>query len=226
VNTDFLPQPGQPVDRPDGVERFPVTACGSADPCPVCHDCATDCADCVLCAQEACPRCRVPDLTPRTATMLVVAGLTLAGDLRATMLASARPVFRHQLARAFETMTQQLERGERPEPRSLIEQLCLHLMIRYATDLACDIGETLCANLPYSVYDYYFYRLYDTLLPDDRHEPYVEETVRTRGGERVFDFDHLAEVVHRSRSTATLFWSTMDTQRIDDSVKTGLDCGS
>ena len=213
MNTDLLPQPDQPRHHPAGVERFPVTACGSPVPCPVCRECAEDCADCPVCEQDACPNCRVPDLTPRTATMLVVAGLTLAHDLRGHMLAGARPVFRHHLARAFERLTETLERGERPRPRSLIEQLCLHLMIRYATDLACDIGETLCANLPYSDYDYYFYRLYDTLLPDDRHEPYVEETVRTRGCERVFDFDHLAEVVNRGESAAApLFESIVDTQ--------------
>ncbi|HVV08163.1 hypothetical protein [Amycolatopsis sp.] len=218
MNLDLRPQPGPPLELPAGVERFPVTACGSSGPCPVCHDCASDCAACVLCEQDACPRCRVPDLTPRTATMLVVAGLTLASDLRTSMLASPRPVFRHHLARAFDGLTEALERGDRPRPGSLTEQLCLHLMIRYATDLACDVGETLCANLPYSDYDYYFYRLYDTLLADDRHEPYVEETVRIRGGERVFDFDHLAEVVDRSGSSGLLFApfeeSTVDIQSV------------
>lgn len=191
-----------------GVHRFPVTACGSGEPCTVCRDCATDCADCVLCEQEACPRCRIPDLTPRTAKMLVVAGLTLTGDLRSMMLAGPRPVFLHHLARTFETLTAQLERGERPRPGTLAGQLCLHLMIRYATELSCGIGETLCTNLPYSDYDYYFDRLYDTLLPDDLHQPYVEETLRMHGAELIFDFGRLAETVSRSETPGALFAAT------------------
>lgn len=186
----------EPADG--GVARFPVRACPDASPCPVCGDCADDCANCVLCEHEACPHCAVPDLTPRTATMLLVAGMALAREVRTIMLSSARPVFMHHLAGAFDAMASALERGNRPEPRSLAEQLCLHLMIRYATDLSCAIGETLCANLPYSDYDYYFDRLYDTLLRDDDHQVFVEQTVQVSDDRRMFDFEGLAEMVSRT----------------------------
>ncbi|WP_236791943.1 hypothetical protein [Amycolatopsis sp. GM8] len=194
-----------PESVPDsGLTRFPTVACSA--PCPVCGDCRDDCAECVACAYDACPHCAVPDVTPRTAAMLLAAGVTLSGDLETLLFSSGRPVFVHHLLRAFGMMTSALEHGWRPVPRSLAEQLCLHLMIRYATDLSCEVGEILCANLPRSDYDYYFDRLYDTLLPDDRHETFAERVVRVCDGQRVFDFDGLTHSVS-SAGSDTLFRS-------------------
>lgn len=176
-----------------GVLRFPTDAC--AHSCPTCRDCGNDCLDCDLCEREACPHCAVPDLTPRTAVMLVLAGETLGTQVRQTMLGSGRPVLLHHLAGAFGTMTRALERGERPVPSCMAEQLCLHFMISYATDLACDVGEVFCTRLPLSDYDYYFHRLYDTLLPDDDHFNLVMNTERRARADRIVDFEALADVI-------------------------------
>ncbi|MGV0792163.1 hypothetical protein [Mycolicibacterium sp. XJ1819] len=154
----------------DGILSFPTTACVSTDGCcPNCRDCYDDCVTCALCKDRGCPHCEVPDLTPRTANMLVIAGVTLGAHAGEQMLRSRQPVFMDQIVRAFEALTDAFRHGRRPVPGCLLEQLCLHLMIAYGTELACGVGDAFNVGLPVSDYDYDFDRLYDTLLADEQH---------------------------------------------------------
>lgn len=179
-----------------GLRSFPTVACGrGAAPCRVCHECGNDCIDCAVCAAEECQLCLVPDLTPRTANTLATAGLSLAANVRELMPGSARPVFMHHLLRAFEELTDQLTNGIRPWPSTLAEQMCLYLMISHGTELACSVGEVFNVGLPYSDYDYYFDRLYDTLLLDDEHMFVIDTVKPVSRPDLVFDFEGLAATV-------------------------------
>lgn len=179
----------------DGLLKFPTFACAAGSACPNCSDCVNDCLDCEMCAADACEYCEIPDLTPRTANMLVIAGFALARHARAASVTSLRPVLLHHVARAFEETAATLERGARPWPRSMAEQLCLHLMISHARQLACGVGEAFAGGLPYSDYDYFFDRLYDTLLPDDKHAALVEAIERTSCDPGLVSVDALCDVL-------------------------------
>ncbi|MGV0792730.1 hypothetical protein [Mycolicibacterium sp. XJ1819] len=186
----------QSADR-DGVLSFPTAACAppgalTDQPCPSCCDCANDCVDCAFCAEHGCTHCEVPDLTPRTANMLIIAGVTLEAHTRVQTPNCAQPVFLHVLASAFERFTAGLRAGRRPVPTCLAEQLCLHLMIAYACELSCAVGEAFNVGLPYSDYDYYFDRLYDTLLADDEHRIFLAAVRWDRHANPIVDFAQLA----------------------------------
>ncbi|WP_216892612.1 hypothetical protein [Nocardia alni] len=140
------------------------------------------------------PRCEGPDLTPRTALLLTVAGRRLADEVRALGTSSMRPAPLSRLAYALDGLAQTLECGLRPMPGTLGEQLCLHVMIAYATDLAFEVGDDPAGDLPYSEYDYDYERLYDTLLPDHRYEGLIWEVQQSPRGGGCFDFATLCEV--------------------------------
>ena len=129
-----------------------------------------------------------PDLTPRTALLLAVAGRRLAGDARA-----ASPMYR--FAAVLDGLAESLERGLRPVPVSLADQLCLHVMIACATDLAFEVGDGLGGDLPYSDFDYDFELLYETLLPSDEHEDVILTVQESPRGAGCFDFATLCEVL-------------------------------
>lgn len=183
-----------------GIGTFPTTACtASLEMCPWCVDCADDCADCLRCRVHECDRCALPDLTPRTAGMLALAGHTYRLGTADDLLHSRRPVFRHLVTRTFDELTRALERGECPRPQHLMAQLCLHLMISAAAQLSCDASERPVEHLPYSPYDYVFETLYDTLLADDAHLGALAEARRRCGPAPLFDFDALADALPPSR---------------------------
>jgi hypothetical protein len=52
-----------------------------------------------------------------------------------------------------------------------------------------------CTRLPLSDYDYYFHRLYDTLLADDDHFDLVINTEQRGRPDRIVDFETLADVI-------------------------------
>lgn len=186
-----------------GILRFPTTACaGRPTPCPQCLNCADDCSSCTLCRYGECERCAIPDLTPRTAMMLVVAGTILAEQTRAEASHGCSPVFHHHVVRAFERLVETLNRGARPRPGNVAEQLCTHLMITQARELACVAGEVYVTGLPVSGYDYDFPRLYDTLLPDDEHDHLVEMGEAFATGESAFSFTALADLMTRESMNA------------------------
>lgn len=193
----------QHVGDPDGVLAFPTSACAAptsltSEPCPNCCDCADDCVNCGFCAEYGCPHCEPPDLTPRTANMLVIAGATLGAHTGAQMLTSGAPVFLHFLASSFECLTDALKAGRRPIPTCLAEQLCLHLMIAYASELSCAVGEAFNVGLPYSDYDYYFDRLYDTLLADEQHRIFLAATRFNSQANPIVDFTPLASTASKA----------------------------
>jgi hypothetical protein len=106
--------------------------------------------------------------------MLLVACQDLAEHVRTITLHAPRPVFLYHITRAFDALAVMLYRGERPEPDTLAQQLCLHVAIDHARELACTYGEKYVERLPMSTYDYNFHNLYNTLIPDDDHEHLVE----------------------------------------------------
>lgn len=189
----YLTPPWGTALSQSGLRSFPTVACGLGPaPCPDCRDCGNDCVNCPACERDECPLCAVPDLTPRTANTLVISGMTLAAHTRKAMQDSSRAVFLYHLVRAFEHISEQLMSGKRPWPDTLAEQLCMHLTISYGTDLACNVGEAFDVALPYSDYDYYFDRLYDTLLADDEHMSILDAMEPLARPDRIFDFDALA----------------------------------
>lgn len=185
------------------IASFPTTACASsAVGCPDCVDCADDCADCRPCRDHECNHCSIPDLTPRTAGMLAVAGGMFGALTADGILHSKRPGYRSLITRTFDELTRALQQGERPRPQHLMAQLCLHLMISAAAALSCDLGESLVEHLPFSPYDYDFESLYDTLLRDDQHLVLLAEVRRSSGRTATFDFDTLADLLPSSRLNA------------------------
>lgn len=62
------------TDPIDGILLFPTTACTPGQ----CPDCTDECRDCETCADYHCENCLPPDLTPRTAYALTMAGSLLA----------------------------------------------------------------------------------------------------------------------------------------------------
>lgn len=142
--------------------------------------------------------------------MLVIAGTTLAEQVRAEASHGCSPVFFHHVVRAFERLVETLNRGARPQPSNVAEQLCTHLMITQARELACVAGEVYVAGLPISGYDYNFPRLYDTLLPDDEHDHLVEMGEALAAGEAAFSFIALADLM--SREAMNAFFATFGTE--------------
>lgn len=136
-----------------------------------------------------------PDLTPRTARMLALAGRRLAREVRSAASTTRLPVSMYYLARALDSLTTSLEEGRRPQPRTLASQLCLHVMIACANDMAYEVGDALAGGLPYSEYDYDFESLYYTLLPDDAHEAVIWEVQQSSRGNGAFDFGALCDVL-------------------------------
>ncbi|GGL13598.1 hypothetical protein [Nocardia jinanensis] len=188
-----------------GLSRFPTTAClGTPYSCPQCQGCATDCANCEICLDGECERCAPPDLTPRTAGMLLISCQYLAAEVRASILRGTRPVFLYHLARTFDTLADSLSHGERPAPHTPAEQLCLHTAIDYARELACTYGEQHVEHLAISTYDYNFPRLFDTLLPDDEHEPLVELAQTGADGALPWNFAALGDLL-TGNAMSTLF---------------------
>jgi hypothetical protein len=141
------------------------------------------------------PECEGPDLTPRTALLLAIAGRRLAEDVRAAIATSRVPVPMYYLARALDNLAESLDYGRRPAPRTQADALCLHVMIACATDLAFEVGDALGGDLPRSEFDYDYERLYDTLLPGDEHENVIWAVQQSPRGGGCFDFATLCEVV-------------------------------
>jgi hypothetical protein len=142
-----------------------------------------------------CPESDGPDLTPRTAGLLAVAGRRLADEVRAAIATSRAPVPMYYLTRSLDDLAQSLEQGRRPVPGTLADQLCLHVMIACATDLAFEVGERLSGDLPLSDFDYDFERLYDTLLLGDEHENVIIQVQESPRGDGCFDFAALCDVL-------------------------------
>ncbi len=129
--------------------------------------------------------------------MLVIAGTILVEQVRGESSHGCTPVFHHHVTRTFEQLVEALDRGHRPQSRNLADQLCIHLMITQARELACEAGEVYVEGLPISDYDYGFHELYDTLLPDDEHDYLVElGTALAAPGTR-FSFTALADLMTR-----------------------------
>jgi hypothetical protein len=101
----------------------------------------------------------------------------------------------YRLAASLDDLARSLESGRRPIPDTLADQLCLHVMIACATDLAFEVGERLCEDLPLSDFDYDFERLYDTLLLGDEHEDVILRVQESPRGAGCFDFAALCDVL-------------------------------
>jgi hypothetical protein len=142
--------------------------------------------------------------------MLVLAGTSLAEQVSAEASHGCSPIFYHHVIRTFERLVETLNRGGRPRPSNVAEQLCTHLMITQARELACATGEVPVAGLPISDYDYDFPRLYDTLLPDDDHDHLVEMGEALATGETTFSFTALADLM--SREAMNAFFATFGTE--------------
>jgi hypothetical protein len=177
------------TDPIDGILLFPTTRC-TADQCTVCTDCTNDCHNCPLCEDHQCDDCVAPDLTPRTAYALTVAGSVLADqcydaideDTPSTPTERREPLplppalhaqnddFIRQMARCFDDLTNDLDNGEWPQPHNLAEQLALHLMIDDAAEAqdTDDLG-TPEQLLPQSRFDNDFDSLYHVLFDDTDH---------------------------------------------------------
>lgn len=179
------------TDPIDGILLFPTTACGPGQ-CQYCTDCADDCRDCENCAEYPCENCLPPDLTPRTAYALTVAGSILADTCfdavdedtrmppaeRIQLLPLPKALraqddeFIRRMARCFDDLTQDLEDGLAPQPRDLAEQLALQLMLDDTELLHEDQDDFLAEatqELPVSRHDYDFATLYSVLFDDDDH---------------------------------------------------------
>jgi hypothetical protein len=193
----------------DGLLLFPTTACTPGQ-CPNCTDCANDCRDCTTCTDRPCENCVPPDLTPRTAYALTVAGAVLADRCydavtgRSTRMTPAErreflPLpkalhgqddeFIRRMARCFDDLTADLDNGEPPQLHNLAEQLALHLMIDDADARHTDDLDTPDELLPTSDYDYDFAPLYDVLFEDDDHVGLLEQQRTEPRGQLDYLFD-------------------------------------
>jgi hypothetical protein len=185
----------------DGILLFPTTACAPGR-CGVCTDCADDCRSCSICNNEdghPCEDCMPPDLTPRTALALAMAGDVLAdqcfdvlpdpqdpqsgGDRDwlplPNLLHKQTDDFMRRMARCFDDLVADLRNGLRPEPRNIAEELALHLMIERADVYHTDEPELLESYeplIPATRHDNDFLVLIDTLLVDADHFGYLDHT--------------------------------------------------
>ena len=191
----------------DGLLLFPTTTCTPGQ-CPTCTDCANDCRDCKNCADYLCDHCLPPDLTPRSAYALTMAGSLLADTcfdatrMTPTERRQLLPLpmalraqddeFLRYMARCFDDLTQDLEDGLPPQLHDLAEQLALHLMIDDAellhTDQA-DLLEESTHDLPSSRHDYDFATLYDVLFEDHDHTGILEHSKPKPPGQLDFLFE-------------------------------------
>ncbi|WP_280257510.1 hypothetical protein [Nocardia wallacei] len=124
----------------------------------------------------------IAGLTPRTVDVLVDAGSELAGEVRAKMLHSPRPVFLHYVEQTFDTLVRKFSLGLDPRPATPAQQLCLHLMITHAEQGG---GET----------DPDLIRLHRALLPDRAHEELAQIGSVTADSGTRYDFVALADVL-------------------------------
>lgn len=99
----------------------------------------------------------IPGLTPHTTAALLDAADGLAGQVRAKLLHSPRPVFLHYLEQSFLTLRGKLELGQAPAPSTPAEQLCLHLMLTEAERRSRSLDTDLI-------------RMHRALLPDHGYE--------------------------------------------------------
>ncbi|PPJ21610.1 hypothetical protein C5E45_30915 [Nocardia nova] len=104
-------------------------------------------------------------------------------------------MFLYHISRVLDALATTLGRGERPEIKSLAQQLCLHVAIDHARGLACAYGDELVGRMPISNYDYYFDKLYDTLLPGDEHEHLVELARTVGNAAEPLDFIALGDLL-------------------------------
>jgi hypothetical protein len=198
------------TDPIDGILLFPATRCTPGQ-CTNCTDCTNDCRNCDTCKEFLCDDCVPPDLTPRTAYSLTVAGSVLADQCydaidgspstRAerrellplpTSMHTQSDEFIRRMARCFDDLTHDLDNGEWPQPRNLAEQLALHLVIEYAEPREPDDVETIEQLLPESPFDYEFDNLFDVLFEDTDHEGLLRQQPPQPPG----TFDYLFDAFH------------------------------
>ena len=121
----------------------------------------------------------IPGLTPHTIGALLNAAEGLAGQVRAKLLHSPRPVFLHYLEQSFLTLRGKLELGQVPRPGTPAEQLCLHLMLTEAERGHRSLDTDLI-------------RVHHALLPD--HD-YAELADATRTSTGTVDFIALGDTL-------------------------------
>jgi hypothetical protein len=176
----------------DGILLFPAKACVPGR-CDECANCGCDCRTCPVCHNDdryPCEACRPPDLTPRTALALAMAGdvladqcLDLPGCVRDRdwllvpgILQDQSEDFVRRMARCFDDLTADLRDGLRPVPRSIGEQIALHTMIERAEVFHAADPALLASYeplIPATRHDNNFDALFDTLLDDADHVGYL-----------------------------------------------------
>jgi hypothetical protein len=134
------------------------------------------------------------EFTAHTAQSLLVAGTELVDQVYDTISHAPRPVFLFHIARAFEESLAALRRGERPVPNTLAQQLCLHLIIDHAAELARTTGAGDRDHGP----------LCDILLPTGEYLPLLRLGRRLTPTGASFDFPALGGRLSRD-AMSTLF---------------------
>jgi hypothetical protein len=172
---------------------FPLSACPPGG-CPTCGQCVNSCKACAVCAEydEGC-ECYVP-MPPRTASLIHAAAEVLSDhvhDIADEVLLTVPlrphedlwPVprsarwqsqdFYRRFAHAFEDVARDIDEGELPQPHNMAEEIALHLVLDFASDIASDKEgefELWTGGMPESRFDFDFDGLQDILYQDKDYE--------------------------------------------------------
>ncbi|MFD0363572.1 hypothetical protein ACFQZZ_19155 [Nocardia sp. GCM10030253] len=156
-----------------GVMRFPVT---SAPHDPSGNEISED----ELSVLEEDDYFRPTIITPRTAEMLRTSGCVIGDEVRdkdfgfgenhlPESMHGQKAKFYQRLARCFDNLVDDLERGDYPLPRSMAEEIALWSMLadaRTACDELDEMQPASIRDLPESEYDYNFQDLEEALYQD------------------------------------------------------------
>ncbi|MEU6562412.1 hypothetical protein [Nocardia nova] len=134
----------------------------------------------------------IPGLTPHTIAALLNAADGLAGQVRAKLLHSPRPVFLHYLEQSFLALRGRLELGQAPRPGTPAEQLCLHLLLSEAGRSSGSLDADLI-------------RIHRALLPDRDYEELADAARNSTG---TVDFIALGDAL--SPAGMSMFFTSPD----------------
>ncbi|MEV6602404.1 hypothetical protein AB0M36_36975 [Actinoplanes sp. NPDC051346] len=161
-----------------GFASFLITGCPEGG-CGTCTACGDDCLDCPACDTDGCGTCIAPVITPRTALLLHAAGDILSDEIRMAVedpdgWDAFPPFFSHLSAvavdgfrSAFLDLAADLAHGVEPHPRTMAEEIALHLMTdRAQVDLELGVFDDELKQLPESSADYDWEAILDVLYQD------------------------------------------------------------